>query len=240
MHFTILLFAFIAFAEQVPDSAQTIVNQSIVAHGMDELSGKEISFKFRSIDYGLSRVDDRYIYRRAFIKDSNSVEDYLINSHQFVRTVNSDTVDVGAEMTKRYSESINSVLYFFQIPYVLNDKAAKKKHLGTDQIKGATYDIIQVTFGEENGGQDHDDVFLYWINSQNHLVDYLAYSYRTGKGGVRFRAAINRRVVNGIVFQDYINFEATKGTPLAELSNLYENSQLPELSRIENEQILVK
>ena len=68
-------------------------------------------------------------------------------------------------------------------------------------------------------------------------MNYMAYSYHTNDGGVRFRSAYNPRTVDGIRFQDYVNWEAPIGTPLEELPKLYENGQLKELSKIETEAV---
>jgi len=57
------------------------------------------------------------------------------------------------------------------------------------------------------------------------------------KGGVRFRSAYNRRVIDGIIFQDFINYKAKIGTPLFDLPSLYEKGELEELSRIETKDI---
>ena len=100
------------------------------------------------------------------------------------------------------------------------------------------YDAIEITFNQQGGGKDYDDVFYYWINKQTQKVDYLAYSYHVNEGGIRFREAYNRRVVGGITFQDYINYEAPLGTPLKELPKLFEENKLKELSRIDMENII--
>ena len=61
----------------------------------------------------------------------------------------------------------------------------------------------------------------------------MAYSYSVNDGGVRFRSAYNPRTIDGIRFQDYINWEAPVGTPLKDLPALFEKDKLKELSRIE-------
>ena len=118
--------------------------------------------------------------------------------------------------------------------------SAIKKYKGITSIKGKSYHQVEVRFQEENGGKDFEDVFLYWFNPDSFTVDYLAYSYITDGGGVRFREAINRRSVKGITFQDYINYKPQdKSTPLSEMANLFENDELVELSRIENVNIRI-
>ena len=76
-------------------------------------------------------------------------------------------------------------------------------------------------FTEEDGGKDFEDVFLYWFDEQTFSMDYLAYSYITDGGGVRFREAFNKSEIGGIVFQDYINYKPEdKLTPLEEMGTL--------------------
>ena len=69
-------------------------------------------------------------------------------------------------------------------------------------------------------------------------IDYLAYNYITDGGGVRFRSAINKRRVNGLLVQDYINYAPlNKKMPLSNLITEFEKGTLIELSRIINSDI---
>jgi len=135
------------------------------------------------------------------------------------------------------SGGLNSVIYFATLPHKLNDKAANVAYIGQKKVKNVLYEVIEVTFDKEGGGKDYDDEFYYWINNETNLIDYLAYNYQVGTGGVRFRSAYNKRNIAGITFQDYINYKAPLGTPLSELPSLYERDKLIELSRIETENI---
>ncbi len=181
-----------------------------------------------------------YTYTRSFQDSVGVVYDVLINSNDFKRTVDDYDVVLTEEWKKRYGNSVNSVLYFFQIPYVLNDPAARKFYLGEVMINGKSYHIIKVTFNEEDGGKDFEDEFRYWINQETKLVDYLAYNYLTDGGGTRFRQAINRREVDGLVVQDYINYKANEKFPLLDdLPRLFEKDSLIELSRIINTNVVL-
>jgi len=71
--------------------------------------------------------------------------------------------------------------------------------------------------------------------------DYFAYSYLTDGGGVRFRKAINRRTIDNLLIQDYINYKAEdKNTPLNKMLSLFLEGKLNELSRIENKNVNVR
>ena len=162
----------------------------------------------------------------------------LINSTYFSRKKNGVSIEVSKEWADKYSKSINSVLYFFQLPYLLNDLAVKKTDQGIKQIKGKSYHQIKVSFQIENGGDDFEDEYLYWIDVNTFEVDYLAYNYITDGGGVRFRSAINKRRVDGLLVQDYINYAPVdKKMPLFNLIAQFEKEALIERSRIINSDI---
>ena len=128
-----------------------------------------------------------------------------------------------------------------QLPVGLNDAAVNKELMGKDSIDNKEYYEIKVTFDEEGGGEDHEDVYMYWIGTQNYQVDYLAYSFEVNEGGLRFRKAYNPRTIEGIRFVDYENYKMDNlSTSLDTLDDLYESRQLELLSKIETKNIEVE
>lgn len=219
--------------------AQEIVDKAIQAHGQHKLDQVKVSFDFRGRNYSAVRSENSFTYTRLFVDSLELIEDMLVNSSEFIRLVNGDTTYVPDSMAVKYSNSVNSVLYFVQLPYMLNDAAVVKSYEGSETIAHTKYDVVSVKFEVEGGGEDYSDEFRYWFNSETSLLDYLAYNYETDGGGVRFREAYNRAERMGILFQDYINYEVPLKTPLKEIPALFEQNQLKELSRINNEKITV-
>ena len=217
---------------------QEVIDQAIIAHGQNLFENATLSFSFRDKQYSARRSDTSYAYTRSFKDGSALIEDTLINSTHFSRKKNGVSIEVSKEWADKYSRSINSVLYFFQLPYLLNDLAVKKTYQGIKQIKGESYHQIKVSFQIENGGDDFEDEYLYWINVNNYEIDYLAYNYITDGGGVRFRSAIDKRRVDGLLVQDYINYAPVdKKMPLSDLITQFEKEALIERSRIINSEI---
>lgn len=220
-------------------NAQSIINQSIEAHGGTLYNKVKISFDFRDKHYTSTRQGGDYEYTRSFQAEDGVIKDVLNNSG-FSREIDGQKADLSQRKANAYTNSVNSVLYFAQLPYGLNDAAVIKSDLGTVEIKDKTYHKIQVTFKQEGGGKDYQDVFIYWINQESKKLDYLAYSYETDGGGLRFREAINQREVNGIHFSDYINYQPKDATiHVSQLDQAFNNGQLKELSRIINENVEV-
>lgn len=221
---------------------QEVIDQAIKAHGGKLFEGRTVTFDFRDKHYLVQRKTDSYTYIRSFKDDSlGIVKDVLTNSLELERYSNDSLLKISDEWKFKYANSVNSVLYFFQLPYGLNDPAVIKKYLGQKVINGQLYEKVKVTFKQENGGKDFEDVFVYWINSKTNTLDFFGYSYLTDGGGIRFRQAINRRTIKGMIFQDYINFKpSNKNTSVESLDQAFIEASLIELSQIENENIEVK
>lgn len=73
-------------------------------------------------------------------------------------------------------------MYFAFLPLWLKDPAVIVEDQGRSVIKGKEYHKIRITFEQEGGGDDFEDVFLYWFDVKDYSMDYLAYKYFTGKG----------------------------------------------------------
>jgi hypothetical protein len=98
-----------------------------------------------------------------------------------------------------------------------------------------------VKFKQENGGTDFDDIYMYWFDQQTGHLDFFGYNYQVDGGGTRFRKAVNRRTVNGIMIQDYINYRPKDKFPeLTSLVTSYQNNELIKLSEIINEQVIIR
>ena len=217
--------------------ADRIIKQAILAHGGPAYETETIQFNFRNNNYIFSHLDGGYLYQSTKTTQDGSEIIDILNNGNFTRTVDGVEKSLSDKDTRKFSDGLNSVIYFASLPYKLRDKAVFKKYVGEATVKGQKYHEIEIYFSEENGGTDHDDIFHYWISKENHTIDYLAYNYQVNGGGVRFRSAYNPSVVGGIRFQDYINFKAPVGTSLQDLPALYESGDLKELSRILTEHI---
>jgi len=220
----------------VMDKADSLVVRTIAAHGGELYDTAHYGFTFRGKKYSFYNKAGSYTYKVTGQKDGEEIRDVLENG-TLTRTINGKETELSSKDVVKYTEALNSVVYFATLPHKLNDAAVKKSYEGRTTIKDQDYEALSVTFDQEGGGTDHDDKFMYWINIDTNTIDYLAYNYETNDGGVRFRSAYNPRTVGGIRFQDYINYEAPISTPLRELPGLYGAGKLKELSRIKTEDV---
>ena len=218
---------------------EEIIDASIIDAGGNELNNTEIEFLFRDIEYGAKHQDGQYEYVRLFKNDSSELIRDVLTNNGFYREINGEKVEVVDSMATKYSNSINSVIYFALLPIKLDAPAVNPKMLGQVEIKEKKYHKIQITFDKQGGGSDYQDVFIYWFNTETNKVDYLAYSYETDGGGMRFREAYNERYVNGIRFVDYINYKPKSEIDLSSIDQAFLSGQLDTLSKIEAESIKV-
>jgi len=203
----ILLFVVIVFSCQEENkvlTANEIVNKSIEVSGGDLYDNATISFEFRGKQYISEMLKKQKTLKRIQKNDSINLVDILTNS-EFKRLQFDTILSLSDSLKTVYGNSVNSVHYFAKLPYGLNERAVNKELLGKTQIKDKTYHKLKVTFNEEGGGDDFDDTYVYFINTNTYKVDYLAYHFHVNGGGIRFREAINERYINGIRIVDYNN-----------------------------------
>ncbi|MGB5237991.1 MAG: DUF6503 family protein [Flavobacteriaceae bacterium] len=229
-----------ACKEKIPESltAQKIIDEAIQRAGGELYGCSHIDFVFRDRLYSLEYNDNRKILKRSFELDSTQVVDIKRNGN-FERMVDNQTVKVPDTTARKFSNSINSVHYFAYLPYGLNDGAVNKKLLGERKIKGEEYYVIEVTFNQTGGGDDFEDVYIYWIHKEHFTPNYLAYEFHVNGGGMRFREALNERYVEGIRFVDYSNYKPKETASIYEIDRLYQQNKLTLLSTIELEEIRV-
>jgi len=220
---------------QSPESQ--VLDQAIAAHGGSLYEMAYYKFVFRGKQYSFHNNGQAYKYTVSSVKNGKTIQDVLDNDG-VTRTIDDVSQQLTDKQKRSYADAVNSVIYFATLPHKLQDPAVNMKLLKEVSIKGQTYSALQVNFDEEGGGTDHDDNYIYWINKKTHRIDYLAYDYQVNNGGVRFRSAYNARVVDGIVFQDYVNYKAPVGTKLSLLPGLYEEERLQQLSLIETEDVV--
>lgn len=243
-YFITLLLSFLLFncndnKTEVID-ANKIIDESIQVSGGHKIDTSVIEFNFRDINYKATRLGGKFKLERVFLDSIGEIRDVLSNNG-LDRYINESFVNLPDSMATKYSASVNSVHYFAVLPYGLDGKAVNKTYVNKVDIKGKSYHKIKVTFNEEGGGEDFEDVFMYWVNTVTSKVDYLAYSYNEDDGkGLRFREAYNERYVKGIRFVDYNNYKPKDNTSkLEELDKQFIDNKLELLSKIELKEVTV-
>ncbi len=217
---------------------QGVLESALQAQGLAPSDSFDISFSFRNRAYRAHKQGGVFDYYRIFQdEDGSQVTDHLFNEG-FERLVNGEKAVLLPAKAHAYSESVNSVIYFALLPYFLQDKAVQLNYLGEVSIKEQPYHKVRVTFAQEGGGSDHDDIFVYWFHRETGNMDYLAYSYKRDGGGVRFREAVNVRRVNGVRFANYINYKhENPNFPVEQTDEAFVQGKLERLSEIVLEKV---
>lgn len=223
----------------ITDTARWVVEQAIIQHGGSELDTSLVHFFFRERVYTAARVGNEFLYERSYIdKEGQDIKDAL-SSQTFTRMINGEPAELTAKDSSAYANSLNSVMYFAFLPYFLTDPAVHIEYQGVTEAFGGPHYELKVTFGEEGGGEDFEDEYAYWFSTDDFTLNYLAYNFLVNGGGARFREAYNSRRVEGVIFQDYINYkplDEARRDVLA-FDELFVGGQLDTLSRIELEEV---
>lgn len=236
-----LLFFLSCKQEEKHLTAQQIIDKTIENAGGKKYDAATIYFTFRDTKYSSRREKGNFELTRTSTDSLGETRDVLTNTG-FERFANGTKLSLADSTASKYANSINSVHYFVQLPYGLNAQAVIKELLGETEINGKKYYEIKVTFKQDGGGTDHEDLYIYWIAQDDFTVDYFAYKFYTGKGGIRFREAYNPRMVNGIRFVDYKNYKAEpwESVEMNTLDELFEAGKFELLSEIKTEDVTVE
>jgi len=237
----VLLFLIVSCqSKQDSFTAQQIVDKSIQSAQVDKLANGILSFDFRNYSYRATRNHGGFVLERIKKTDTTTVID-LVNNDGFSRIVNGLPYAVPDSMALKYGESVNSVHYFSVLPFGLNDGAVKKKRLEDVIIQEKDYYKIEVTFNQEGGGVDFEDVFVYWIDKESLQVEYLAYLFHVNGGGVRFREVRKEHLIEGIRLADYNNYKPND--PSIDVRNTdaaFEKGELTKVSEINLENVQIE
>lgn len=190
-------------------SAEAIVDSAIAAHGGSVLDQALVTFDFRGDRFRIRRNEGQFHYRRTATDSlGRSIEEGLTNDSLY-RRVDGESVSLSDDERVALDTRVNSVVYFALLPYPLGDPAAQPHYSGRDTIDGSPYHRIRVTFRQDDGDQDWQDVFMYWFHTDSYDMDFLAYAFGLGpeeEAGTRFREAYNVRRINGVRVADYYNY----------------------------------
>ena len=224
------------------DRAQSIIDSAILKAGLHHLDSAAVRFVFRDKTYHYKRNGGVFEYQRIQTDTSGREIKDVLNNDTLIRYIDGKATELTNEWQDKYASSITSVIYFAFLPYKLNDERAVKAYLDSVEIHGRSYHKIKVSFEEKAGQEKPDDVFIYWFDTEDYSMDYLAYEFFTEKGGFRFREAYNTRTVEGIIFQDYHNYKPRNkdSIDLHELDAAFLRGELELLSEIQTEKIEVK
>ncbi|MCM4160087.1 deoxyribose-phosphate aldolase [Antarcticibacterium flavum] len=218
-----------------------IIHKTIKVAGGDLYEKATINFIFRGEKYKSSRNIGNFYYDRIVLDTAGVKMQDIITNKGFQRYKDGKNVTVQDSIKQIYKNALNSVHYFVLLPYGLHSEAVDKELIGMDSIGNDEYYEIKVTFNQNGVEMEHEDEYVYWINSESYKVDYIAYKFKTNGGGIRFRKAFNERYIGGIRFVDYKNYKFEKlSTPLKLLDSLYTNGELSHVSTIKSEDVKVK
>lgn len=116
-----------------------------------------------------------------------------------------EPVALDARLERSAQDWVMGRVYFAFLPYRLLDPGVRWEDRGIVDWEGRSLHEVKVTF-EPGTGTHHEDEYRYWFDSETGRLEQFAYSFTSGRGGMRFRTAHDFRRVGGILFFDQENF----------------------------------
>lgn len=114
----ILTFGFFSCEKIKNITADEFVEASIKAHGMEDSNKKNIEFVFRKYQYTQAKDSEGIIYSRRKIVAPETI-DFHHSKNGFRRTFNDNPVVISDSLSFVFKVALNSVLYFYRLPYAL-------------------------------------------------------------------------------------------------------------------------
>jgi hypothetical protein len=227
--------------EQALDGPEAVVAQSIQAHGGQAFDRVHVRWGFRGIPFEVIRDNGRFRYQRT-VSDSlgQAIVEVMENEGSWIE-VGGTRQEVDPQRRARLETAVNSVVFFGFLPFKLDDPPVRATDLGSAMVAGQPYRKIQVTFRREGGGPDWEDRHILWFHETDHTLDYLAYREVADVETTRFRRAINRRQVGGILLQDYENYTGDPDVEdVANYDQLFEGGGLRLVSMVEFDDLEIR
>lgn len=222
------------------DTPEEIVHASIERHGGEVFENATIRWGFRGVPFEIHRSGGQFRHQRT-VSDSvgRQIVEVMGNEGTWVEIggVRSEADEARAN---QIAMAVNPTVYLGFLPFRLDDPAVRFADVGTGMIEGTPYRKVEVTFAQEGGGQGWRNRFVYWFHDGDWTLDYLAYDEGGDPRVTRFRRAVNRRDVGGILVQDYENYAGDpEVVDIAEYDRLFEAGALRLLSMVEFEDVEV-
>lgn len=226
---------------KIDNQAHDIVSKAIEAMGGHQLDHAKVTFDFRDQSLSYYNKNGQFRYTRTFPDTAGHIIKDTLTNDDFIRYKDGQKLDLTSEEKEALKGGVNSIIYFAFLPYRLQDAAVIKEYIDQVNIKGKPYEKIKVSFEQEGGGTDHEDVYYYYFDPEDYSLDYLAYDFHVNDGGIRFRSSYNERTVDGLTVRDYINYMANPDSvDYSRIEQYYDDDELKELSRVELKNVKVE
>ncbi len=187
-----------------------IVDKAIEFHGGDLYESSVISLRVESLSGGFdltAKLGEQFAY---------TVSGEVGREEKYLRKVNytNDSVQewrdgveqqLDEQTAQRARDFVNARAYFPFLPYGLNGDNVFKEDLGLETWEGRQLHKVRVSF-RAGTSTDADDTYMYWFDPETGRVEALAYDFKVGNGGLRFRKPIAYQKVGGILYSDQENY----------------------------------
>ena len=186
------------------ETVQALVDRSIAFHGGDLFDRSETLLRISSLSgsFALSSRLNRGLFDHRVERGEGDEKHVVRVTNDGVSMIVGDSESaVSGEEAERLRSFVFARIYFPFLPYRLNDPGVRKADGGFETWDGRRLRRVKVTFESGDG-----DEYLFWFDPKSARLEQFAYSFQTGKGGIRLRRGSNYRRVGGLLFFDTENF----------------------------------
>lgn len=199
--------------KKVEITGKNILDTCIKHQGGSIFNASKITFTTKDVGYEMINYEDKvkYTMTKSF-KDGLHIVTY---DRGFVQYFRNDTLREKSSYNNLVvNYRLEKFLYTLSIPFNLTFNGTKVERLEDVKIRSTDYYSLHITFAKVEGIPENQ--FILYINKENNQMEYLTLKYDLLGVPISFRKFINPRVINGVLFQDFISFTTTNEAPVLE------------------------
>lgn len=218
-------------SKDLDQTSSQLFQKTLNTHGLTKFETSLLKFNFGTTEYTITELNNRALYTMTRYLDHN-VYKAIYDGGYLTYSINNELQEDSDFPYQIVQRSLYGFAYCYSIPFSLqtNDVILERK---TDvEIRNQDYYTLDVTFTKIPDTPE-DQIILY-INKETNIIDYTAIKHLLTDFKPQFRRMINPRYIDGILFQDYIQFSSDNDDlKIDQYYSKYNSAELKDLRKVE-------
>ena len=193
--------------------------------GKDKMYNSTVTFDVNDMHYESRRKDNEYHFSMTRTMDTITYQAKAYNGG-FEYTENGTSKSYGFQ-NLQVEKQLLAINHFMEIPMLfIDDNSAVITQKSPTIIDKKNYQVFHVYYKSLMPTDLISNYYLY-VHEKEQTVDFIGYDFAPAEDRLFFRESFNRRIVEGITFEDYRTFRTkTSGVHMDSLPNLFLRNEL--------------
>ncbi len=206
--------------------ANQILGKAIESSGKRALYNATLKFNLEDVYYASKRKGHQYEFQMKRAVDDSTEHIAKALNGGFEYKINDEVQDFGSRAIE-IEKNLTAFINFMTLPAIFeNDNSLLIQRKEDIFIRDQLYFVINILLTARLPTDPTISYNLY-VNPNNFDVEFIAYDLEPSRGVIFLKEAINKREVDGVVFNDFITYYAPEDNyTLNDLPNLLDTENL--------------